>query len=93
MQETIEKLRIGSPAEMQTGPARRGDVNTMQKHHALLKSNPELMKLYDVLSNSIQNKFWIIKFAITVMGNITVTFSFEDGSEPKRIEAKKVIQF
>ncbi|MBK8487488.1 MAG: DUF2520 domain-containing protein [Chitinophagales bacterium] len=57
MQETIEKLRIGSPAEMQTGPARRGDVNTMQKHHALLKSNPELMKLYDVLSNSIQNKF------------------------------------
>lgn len=23
------------------------------------------------------------------MGNITITFSFEDGSEPKRIEAKK----
>lgn len=57
MQETIEKLKSRSPAEMQTGPARRGDINTMQKHHALLKSNPELMKLYDVLSKSIQNKF------------------------------------
>lgn len=57
MEETIEKLKSGSPAEMQTGPARRGDVNTMQKHHLLLKSNPELMKLYDVLSKSIQDKF------------------------------------
>lgn len=57
MLETIEKLKIGEADAMQTGPARRGDIHTLEQHRRLLQSHPELLQLYDVLSKSIRNTF------------------------------------
>jgi predicted short-subunit dehydrogenase-like oxidoreductase (DUF2520 family) len=53
IEETVRKLNYGSPLEMQTGPALRGDKPTMQKHLQLLKNEPELKKLYELMSRGI----------------------------------------
>lgn len=39
--------------ELQTGPARRKDRNTIKKHLAMLSSKPDLKVVYQVLTNSI----------------------------------------
>lgn len=53
LSETVNRL-IHHPAEqMQTGPARRNDEETMAKHRALLKNYPALQHLYIEFSNSI----------------------------------------
>ncbi len=51
--ETMRKASHGDPIKMQTGPAVRGDKKTMSKHLALLKKEPELQRLYRLLSKSI----------------------------------------
>lgn len=56
MKETMEKALTHPPKEVQTGPAIRGDVKTMQRHLDLLKDHPELQHLYNTLSESIQNQ-------------------------------------
>lgn len=48
--ETALKVQHNSPADMQTGPALRGDQETMNKHLVLLQTNPELQKIYEALS-------------------------------------------
>ena len=53
-QETVEKSFALGPEMAQTGPARRGDLRTMQAHLDLLASNPELSDLYKAISRSIQ---------------------------------------
>jgi predicted short-subunit dehydrogenase-like oxidoreductase (DUF2520 family) len=53
MEETLAKALTGSPANMQTGPAIRGDMDTMNRHIALLKQDPKLVELYQKLSESI----------------------------------------
>jgi hypothetical protein len=40
---------------MQTGPASRGDQETVEAHIELLKNNPEMQNLYQQLSQSIVN--------------------------------------
>nr|WP_298998452.1 Rossmann-like and DUF2520 domain-containing protein [uncultured Allomuricauda sp.] len=50
--ETVEKLEILSPFEAQTGPARRNDTESMEKHLELLSDN-EHKKLYTLLSEAI----------------------------------------
>ena len=57
MKETVEKLKFMSPVDAQTGPARRGDQNTIQTHLNLLQSNPEYKRIYEVLTQAIQNKY------------------------------------
>jgi predicted short-subunit dehydrogenase-like oxidoreductase (DUF2520 family) len=52
--ETIEKAFFMMPELAQTGPARRGDVKTMESHMAMLENNPELKALYKTLSFSIR---------------------------------------
>jgi len=52
--ETAAKIQYASPAEVQTGPAVRGDEETMRKHLDLLKDSPELQHIYELLSNSIK---------------------------------------
>lgn len=42
-----------SPAEVQTGPAVRGDAATMERHRALLADDPLLDEIYSTLSRSI----------------------------------------
>lgn len=54
--ETTEKLKSVTPFEAQTGPARRHDTQTLQKHLALLE-DPKQKEIYTLLSNSIQEKF------------------------------------
>ena len=53
MEETTGKLRQMTPAEAQTGPARRGDRATIERHLALLESDPALRALYAQFSDAI----------------------------------------
>ena len=54
LEETFHKLTELSAAEAQTGPAVRGDVESMNKHIELLKGHPEWEKLYTFISREIQ---------------------------------------
>lgn len=51
--ETVRKMTLGHPRDMQTGPAIRGDINTLQAHLRLLADRPELADLYRLISRSI----------------------------------------
>ncbi|MDQ1086966.1 putative short-subunit dehydrogenase-like oxidoreductase (DUF2520 family) [Siphonobacter sp. SORGH_AS 1065] len=54
IKETFRKaMEAEHPAEVQTGPARRGDQSTMQKHQLLLEEQPQWSRLYSILSESI----------------------------------------
>lgn len=52
--ETVAKIHEMSPQEAQTGPARRKDYGTMERHKALLEG--EHKQLYAMLSESIMNE-------------------------------------
>lgn len=53
IQETLDKAMTMPPADAQTGPAIRGDAETMEKHLEVLKDQPELAQLYQQLSTLI----------------------------------------
>lgn len=53
MEETLAKALQDSPARMQTGPAVRGDQETIKKHMGLLEIHPEWQELYAKFSKSI----------------------------------------
>lgn len=55
MEETLAKALQDSPARMQTGPAVRGDRETIKKHMRLLDSHPDWQGLYQKISDSIQS--------------------------------------
>ena len=46
----------GDPAAVQTGPARRHDTTTMQRHMALLDGNGRLKNIYELMSQEIWEK-------------------------------------
>ena len=50
---SIENLQQNSPAELQTGPAARGDMQTIEKHLMLLGDDIRLQKIYEILTQSI----------------------------------------
>lgn len=55
IQETARKITDQTPANMQTGPAIRGDVDTIQRHLDYLeKTNNPYREIYRQLSKSIQ---------------------------------------
>ena len=56
IRETVDKITVISPFEAQTGPARRGDSETIKNHIGQLKDS-DYSKLYDVLSESILNLY------------------------------------
>jgi hypothetical protein len=56
IEETALRLKEMPPSLLQTGPAVRNDVLTMQKHLDMLSSNPEMQEIYKMLSKSIINK-------------------------------------
>ncbi len=56
IEETVQKIHFNNPDEIQTGPARRGDMKTIKEHLNLLNLNPELKKIYIDISNSINPK-------------------------------------
>lgn len=57
IQEVAFRLNQGHAIDMQTGPARRGDEETIQKHLQLLKADEHLHDLYQVLSESIHHLY------------------------------------
>ena len=53
IEETANKIKILAPSQVQTGPARRGDQKTIEKHLHLLKEGPK-SDLYQQLTASIR---------------------------------------
>jgi predicted short-subunit dehydrogenase-like oxidoreductase (DUF2520 family) len=58
IEETANRLRQFSPRQVQTGPAIRNDVVTIQKHLELLNDNPPLKDLYSLLTKNILHFKW-----------------------------------
>lgn len=51
MEETIAKLKVLSPLEAQTGPAKRNDQNVLSSHQTILKSeNKDWLTIYEVIT-------------------------------------------
>lgn len=61
MEETLAKALQNSPDKMQTGPAMRGDSDTIKRHLELLGGHAEWQDLYKKLSDSIQFAFQNMK--------------------------------
>ena len=58
IEETAAKaVSSGNPASVQTGPAMRGDMPTLNRHRALIGENHLLRTIYDTISENI----WRIK--------------------------------
>lgn len=55
--QTAERIRNASPKVLQTGPARRGDTVTIEKHLELLAQNPDWQELYKVITTSIDKMY------------------------------------
>lgn len=54
IRETAAKVQVHPPAEMQTGPAIRGDQATIGKHLQYLEKFPEYKSLYKLLTTSLE---------------------------------------
>jgi predicted short-subunit dehydrogenase-like oxidoreductase (DUF2520 family) len=62
IEETVNKIRNNPPEAMQTGPARRGDDATIEKHLEFLeKHTPQYELLYTVLSIGINKNLGLNK--------------------------------
>ena len=55
IEETALRLKKHSPAEMQTGPAKRKDIITLDKHLRILNTHPQLRSVYLKMTDSIMN--------------------------------------
>jgi len=56
--ETINKgLQLG-PEEAQTGPAKRGDLEILEKHLAFLQEDPATAEIYKIVSQHIIDKYY-----------------------------------
>ncbi len=54
IEETLNNAQHQSPSLSQTGPARRKDFSTMEKHLEMLQPYPEYKQIYEMLSQSIR---------------------------------------
>ena len=57
IRETVDKIETGHPRDMQTGPARRNDQETINRHLAYLKKFPNFEAVYRALTNSLQKTY------------------------------------
>jgi predicted short-subunit dehydrogenase-like oxidoreductase (DUF2520 family) len=57
IEETALRLKSNFPQDVQTGPAVRGDVTTVDNHLALLQKYPEIQEVYKMLSSKIAEHF------------------------------------
>ncbi len=53
--ETAQRIEFDSPSKLQTGPAFRKDIQTLDKHLRLLSNYPKLRTTYLRLTDSIMN--------------------------------------
>ncbi|SMG43689.1 Predicted oxidoreductase, contains short-chain dehydrogenase (SDR) and DUF2520 domains [Marivirga sericea] len=51
--ETIDKALKHSPKSVQTGPAKRGDLETLDKHMEMLQNDEAAQEMYRLISQSI----------------------------------------
>jgi len=56
IEETAQRLKAISPSDTQTGPAVRRDDPTIQQHLSILERYPHLKKIYEMMTESIQDK-------------------------------------
>lgn len=56
IRETIEKALELGPENAQTGPAIRKDTKTIQKHLDILNQQPEIQKIYQLISEQIMKQ-------------------------------------
>jgi predicted short-subunit dehydrogenase-like oxidoreductase (DUF2520 family) len=57
IEQTFERLKKESPRKLQTGPAIRGDEQTIQKHEQMLAAHPFWQEVYSSISASIENMY------------------------------------
>lgn len=57
VRSTAENVILTSPHAAQTGPARRHDKKVMDYDRNLLKDNPDLLEIYNLLSGNIENNY------------------------------------
>jgi len=57
IQETFAKIMETDPQTAQTGPAKRGDLKTINEHLNILKDHPEMQKIYTFVSESIAESY------------------------------------
>lgn len=53
---TAEKLKHGELWQQQTGPARRQDQKTIDRHRSMLVEDEKVLKLYELMTEIIQKK-------------------------------------
>ena len=56
IQETSNKVQKLTAVQAQTGPARRKDLQIIEKHLSLLETDKEKRKIYKLLTQSILNR-------------------------------------
>ena len=57
IEETAKKVvKSKNPAHSQTGPARRGDSQTLERHRKMLANEPQKRELYDKISEDIWHR-------------------------------------
>jgi len=56
IEETASRVKTVSPSKSQTGPAVRHDEPTIAQHLQLLEKYPQLKKIYELLTESIQKE-------------------------------------
>lgn len=57
IEQTFERIKRESPFNIQTGPAIRGDAETINKHVVLLQQEPDWQHIYQSVSTSIENMY------------------------------------
>lgn len=57
LQQTLDRSALQHPALMQTGPARRNDLATMNTQMDMLSANPYWQRVYAALSEAIKNTY------------------------------------
>ncbi|MFI5196360.1 MAG: Rossmann-like and DUF2520 domain-containing protein [Chitinophagales bacterium] len=55
IEQTFERIKNTSAQQVQTGPAIRHDTTTIKEQMALLSNHPHWQKVYEAITNSIQN--------------------------------------
>ncbi len=51
--ETVDKVQSLSPREVQTGPAIRKDMKTIERQEKMLEKQPDLLEIYKLLTKNI----------------------------------------
>lgn len=55
IKETANRIEVSLPKDVQTGPAIRKDITTMDKHLRILNAHPKLRTMYLRMTDSIMN--------------------------------------